>query len=479
MSVTLFGVLVIVTGSWLLLRGSIVAMLIFVMICSLMSGAAALAPSGLNGSTVPPAATAMPFLILRCLLPGTGTARVVGQAIRATIWLGFFALYGALTAYVLPRIFAGTIAVTPLRPIAGDNLFVTYPLAFSAQNVTVSVYLLLTAFGALCSFVALRQPGAPRLWARAVSVVALLHAGFGFASVVLAGTPLEAILKFFRNGFYAQLDQTVQGLVRMNGIAPEPSGYALYGFGYFVLATELWLRDVDPRWTRAASIALGSALLLSTSSTAYVGLAGYAMIGGLRLFIMPGGVRSGKLLALGAMAGLGAVLALLLVLRHPEAWNAVASMASRLLFEKGESLSGQQRLMWAKQGLAAFWASGGLGIGVGSFRSSSLVTAIIGSVGVIGTTAFVAHLLAVVKPLRRSTYHAPPPIEQRMGVAASWTVLVMLVPAAVTAASPDPGLSWGLTSGAALALRFGAVPASVRHAAMARAGWRRWRARAG
>lgn len=453
MTITLFGVLVILVGGWLLLRAPSSAMLAFVMLASLMSGSAAFVLTGLGGSTVPPASAALPFLVLRCLLPGGHAPEQWAAALRDNGWLLLFVVYGAAGAYILPRIFAGQVHVTPLRPIPTGDPFVTFPLAFSTQNVTVSVYLLLTLLAALCTYLVASRPGNAFRLARVAALVGGIHALLGFASVAFVGTPLIALLEFFRNGFYAQLDQTVSGLVRMNGIAPEPSGYAMFGFGYCVLNCELWSRGVETRWTRPAALLLIAALLLSTSSTAYVGLAGYGAVWIARLILSPGRFGAhGLLLLLGLvlMAGIAFISALLLM---PDGVATVGRIADRVLFEKGESLSGMQRLGWALQGFEAFRASGGLGIGMGSFRSSSLLTAILGSAGVIGMCAFLLHLVRVFGPFRASTYRPGTAREEDVGIAASWTALVMLFPAAVTAASPDPGLNWGIMGGLALGLR--------------------------
>jgi hypothetical protein len=453
MTITIFGLLVLVVGSWLLLRGSMLDLLSFVMLMSLMNGSAAFVLTGLGGSTVPPAAASLPFLLLRCLLPDHARSPVLASALRANFLLIAFAIYGAISAYLLPRIFEGSISVTPLRPIPTDDPFVTFPLSFSSQNVTVSGYLLLTMAAGICAFMAATTPNAIKRLPRIAAIIAIVHAVLGFASVLVAGTPGAAFLEFFRNGFYAQLDQTVQGFVRMNGIFPEPSGFAAFGLIYFFFVTELWLLDVDARWTGSASLLLLAALVTSTSSTAYIGIAAYLVIVTLRTLATPGAIRAQKLIGPAIVIIVLILGAALTQLFQPGLIESIQRIADRILFDKQQSLSGMQRLMWAKQGLEAFWASGGLGIGMGSFRSSSLLTAILGSTGVIGITTFAAHLLKVLKPFRQSTYRPPHDARVRVGVAAAWTMVIMLIPASATAASPDPGLTWGLLGGLALALR--------------------------
>ena len=73
--------------------------------------------------------------------------------------------------------------------------------------------------------------------------------------------------------------------------------------------------------------------------------------------------------------------------------------------------------------------------------------------GVIGIATYLAQLLRVFQPLRQSTYMPSGDSRIDVGVAASWTVIAMTIPAFVSAPSPDPGLNWGLIVGIALGLR--------------------------
>lgn len=428
-------------------------MLRLVLFFSLMGGSAALILTSLGGSTVQPAVFAVAFLLLRCLLPGPGQGARLRLAARDQLLLAFFVLYGVAGAMLLPRIFAGAIDVTPMRPIPSRYAFAAFPLAFSTQNITSAVYLGVTLTAALCSHMASQAEGSERVIARTAAIVALTHAALGLCSVFLAGTPVSGVLKFFRNGFYAQVDQSFQGFVRMNGIWPEPSVFAAYGFAWFVFVTELWLRDIDKRWTTWGALILGGALLISTSTTAYIGFAAYGTIIGLRILLLPGSVSLRKSLTFlaGGMIGLAGLLGLIAV--NADAAAALGDFIARFTVDKASSASALQRGFWMRKGIDAFWISNGLGIGPGSFRSSSLVTAILGSTGVIGAAAVVMYLLKVFKPLHRSTYIRVTETRKATGIAASWAAVVMLIPTSFSAATPDPGLVWGCFCGMSLALR--------------------------
>lgn len=477
MALTLFGLIILAIGGLLLVRASSTGMLLLVLASSLMGGSAAILLPALGGSSVPPAIMATMLLAARCLMPLGDQPRALQDAVSSNSWLILFALYGALSALILPRIFEGVIDVMPLRPIKAKDPFVTYPLAYSTQNITVAVYLLMTMVGAIGAHMAAQRHGSEQIIARAAGAIGAGHAVLGFAGVAAAGTPAVAFFDFFRNGSYAQLDQAVSGVVRVAGIFPEPSAYALYGFVWFVFNAELWQRGVAPRWTGAGAVALLAALLLSTSSTAYIGLAAYGVVLAVRKILFPGTLPMAAM-----VAGIGSLIllvigALVLRLVQPAVFDQVLGIAEKMTVGKSDSLSGMQRMMWAMQGWHGFIASGGLGVGAGSFRSSSLITAILGSMGVIGILSFLVHLARVLQPLRRSTYEPVSDPRIAAGAAAGWTATLMIVPAALSAASPDPGLLWGLMGGMALGLRHhrspatapGSVNATPRHAGIAQA----------
>jgi hypothetical protein len=123
-----------------------------------------------------------------------------------------------------------------------------------------------------------------------------------------------------------------------------------------------------------------------------------------------------------------------------------------MIWNKSTSTSGQQRQFWAMQGLDAFSVSMGLGIGPGSFRSSSLATAIIGSMGVIGSVTFTWYCLTLLFPRRRASDGRVDPVRTAVAAAASWAALAGLIPPLISGASPDPGMEFAALAGLALAL---------------------------
>jgi len=452
MQITLIGIIVYLFGSVILFRGRIVTMLAFVLLCSLVGGSAAMIMTSLGGSSIPPGQLALFFLCLRIMMQ-KGALPTIHLALRANIWFILFAAYGVAGAMILPRIFAGKIDVAPMKIVRLQNLLDSFPLAFSSQNITTAFYIVGSALFAIFTFVAVRQPGGAVRVVKISTIIALVHAGLGFASVMLPHDLWLTATSIFRNGSYAQTDQSIGGFIRMSGIMPEPSSYAAFAFCWFVFMVELWLRDINGRWTGCAAAALAAALIISTSSTAYACMAIYALILIIRLIIFPGCFTSGKVAWLVSVAAITAIAVALLMAVQPALAAELIDLLAKLTVEKGDSESGLQRAFWARQGFDAFYASYGLGVGPGSFRSSSNVTAIIGSMGVIGCISFCCYLVMIFGPLRNSTYMAPLDPVDGVGVAASWAAIGTLIVGALISPTPDPGTTFAMFAGIALSLR--------------------------
>ena len=461
MEPTIFGALVLAIGAVLMLWGSLQALILFVLLLTLLGGSSAITLTVLGNSSIQPANLAVCFLIVRYLLPGRSRGDDVIAGIKANAALVCFVLYGVAGAYLLPRIFAGSMYVTPLHPNPTRDPFASEPLKFTNQNITISVYMLQTMLAAIGATVVARRRLAAGAAAasRALSalaittaIICLVHAALGILSVV-AKEPLAGMFAFFRNSTYAQLDQEVGAYARMNGIFPEPSNYAAYGFAWQVLATELWLRGMKPVWTGSAALVLGLALAASLSSTAYLGFAAYGLALALRMALAPGTIPLRKVIWLAAVALSGLAVVLTLAALSPAMGAAVGKIFAGQTFDKTQSLSAIQRGFWARQGIDAFVVSQGLGIGPGSFRSSSLATAVLGCMGLVGGLAFPLYCWRIFKPLRRSTWHCTTNPARAVGAAASWAALMQLVPLNFTAPSPDPGILWALFCGLAIGLR--------------------------
>lgn len=471
MELTFIGAIQVLIGLALFVGGSVEAMFAFVLASALFGGSAAVLLPLIGGSSIPPVQFALVFMAMRLLVPGAGQMAALGQALRANGWLLAFVLYGVTIAFIAPRLFAGQVDVTPLRGRVEARyvstmayVYATRPLAFSPQNLTTAIYIIGTLLAALGSYVACMRERGRFVLVRTLAVVGTLHALFGFASVVLKGTPAEVVLSVFRNGSYAQLDHSYLGFVRMTGLWPEASSFSNYALILFVFSFECWLRRIDPRWTGTAAALLGAALALSTSSTAYAGLPAYAALVAVRALVFPGALPADRALWIGAALLAMTALVSALMIWKPALAAGFGEMLRHMTVDKGESLSALQRRFWAWQGIDAFIKSAGIGIGPGSFRSSSLATAVLGCTGVIGAVTLSFHFLSAFAALRQSTWTPVANPGFSTAAACGWAMLMGLAVASISSPTCDPGTDIAILSGAALAMRRRQTPARVRQA---------------
>jgi hypothetical protein len=200
-------------------------------------------------------------------------------------------------------------------------------------------------------------------------------------------------------------------------------------------------------------LAMGAVLFFSTSSTAYFGLAIYGLFFALRTIALPSPANFTKAKAAFAALGLLVFLAALVFLASPALVESVVDVVKQMTIEKSSSESGLQRLYWTRQGWELFLASYGLGVGSGSFRSSSIFVAMLGSMGIIGIVSFLIYLIVIFQPWRRSSWTESPVPLENLGGALGSAALLGLIPAAVNTASAVPGVSFAILASASLAFR--------------------------
>lgn len=452
MELTFIGVIQLVIGSAIVIAGSLRAAIVFLLLSGLFNGSAALLLPALGGSSIPPIHFALLFVMLRILVPRGGYVGNLPDAFRANRWLGLFVAYGVVIAYIGPRLFGGDIAVYPMDYVEGGR-FDTLPLKPTSQNITASLYLVGTLCLAMSAWIACRSPRNASAVVSSVIFIAWAHITLGILAFVVRGTPFDDIVELFRNSTYMQINTDVGGFVRIRGIFPEASSYASYAFAIFVINVELWYRAIRPQATGAAALGLATILFFSTSSSAYVGLACYLIFFFSRSALLPAASTSDKVKTVLVTIGfLGFITAILLAV-IPSLPSAVARMILEMTFEKSASDSGAQRMFWAMQGWHGFIASYGIGLGPGSFRSSSIIMAILGAMGVIGITAFLFYLFTVFQPWRASTWGQGDYSDYSLGAAFSSAALLSLIPEVVSSANVVPDASFAIFAGAALALR--------------------------
>lgn len=453
MTPTIYGVIVLIIGGYLMTR-PIVWMLSFFIITTLFGGASAIDLPALGGSSVQPSLLVLVLLGVRIVLSKPMSLSGIGDSIWVNLMLVAYCVYGAITAFLLPKIFFHQIELVPM----GAAYLGPQPLAFSSQNITTAFYLIGTGFAAVAASLIAKDPRSPSIMVNTFIFVTWAHVATGIADLALTAVHMGDLLNIFRNGHYAQLTQVVMSVHRISGIMPEPSNYSAYGIVLLAIMSELWIRGVASRSAGPAALAMLVLLILTTSTTAYAGVGVYALTLIARILLVPAARRSRKALVVGGLLFTSVFAGVGVMMLSPATAQKAIDIIKFATVAKASSESGEQRASWARAGFEAFASTHGFGVGVGSFRSSGLFAAILGSMGLTGGILFAVYLFQVIRPLQSSSYRVRVSSPLCFGAAASWAILMSVVSSALSSASPDPGALFGVIAGLAVVWRTAKAP---------------------
>ncbi len=318
-----------------------------------------------------------------------------GRALLTLMPLLALLLYALLSVVLLPNLFAGRIMVWPQKADPIDPSFV--PLTFTAGNITQTLYLAMNVTIAVVTALFLTRARIPYY----TIIAAYLTAGYiavgiafwQFAARVV-GIPFPDTV-FFSNPGWAIVDQQMDGVPRIQGSFSEPAGLAFYLAGLCFCC--LWLtargcRVMNPSLLLMLAI---MAMLISTSTT---GIATVAV--GLPIVLLLAGLGADTR-AVGHLAKTVSILALsstiafapVLILK-PSILTSVNNVVTSTLTKRDSELYAA-RTGLDVAALATVGPTYGLGVGWGSFRTSSLIPGLLANAGVFGIVA-VLWLLASV-----------------------------------------------------------------------------------
>lgn len=340
------------------------------------------------------------FFMARIVL-AVGTGPVVASAFppRPGFWLLALTVLGVLSAFFLPRLFAGmtdTMAVT--RTYGGKSFITPAPLGPTGTNITQAVYaaggLLAFAF----AFAFARYLARPGQIIRAFLIVGLACAAAAALDLVTFYTGTGFILDSVRTANYNFLTATeMSGMKRIAGTFAEASAFASYMLPLFAFSASLWLDRTRSLLAATAAGLLLLALVLSTSATGLAGLAAImAMLSGRSIVSTmqrPGTMRTASIS--GAVMACAAVLLALPVVA-PAAALEWWEYLQEALFNKATSSSGQERMLWNTTALQNFIDTNWAGAGLGSARASSYPLVLLSNVGIGGFVLFLAFAISLL-----------------------------------------------------------------------------------
>lgn len=361
-------------------------------------GSLQMLPGSGGGANLLPQSACAALLIGKVLIQRGNITRGTEAAVdpqRLALFSAFL-VYAVLGALVLPRIFAGMFEVVPVSAFR----FGTDILKPGAGNITQSCYMALS-FAMTLSFTIIGQPDETRDRFRlAVLYGAFALIGTGILDFVTYTLHISAVLDPFRTATYALLtDVEAEGAKRVVGLMPEASSYgsACVGLLSIILFMRpLYRKGLEQTLAVLAIVMLMAMTMLSTSSTAIVGLGVMGAVYGFDLLIRmldPHNPRRDQLNLEISLIILVVFTIFVSFVVKPDLFDPIISLVNKMVFQKASSASYAERSLWNRVGWHAFLDSGGLGAGLGSIRVSNWGISILGSTGVFGAILMFGYIL--------------------------------------------------------------------------------------
>ncbi|PXX20815.1 hypothetical protein C7399_101545 [Paraburkholderia tropica] len=457
--VSIYGLIVFVTGLVALYtshRCAIYAMMVFALFGSTQA-------VGLGSIGILPAQLFLAFFAIRAFnLAGGKTLADAVSLDKPGFWLLCTCVWGVVGAILLPRLLLGSTLVYPVDRSSQEVLL--KPLGPVSGNLSQSVYCVSDVIVYCTTYAFLKYRGVYRTLANAIFVLAALDVVAGCLDIVFHAAGIDAMSAIKTAQFADLTGEEMGGLVRISGTFSETSAFSGFTLPLFIFCLNLWLVGYRTKIAGSLALATGILLLLSTSGTAYVGLGAYA---GVLVFSRPGVIsrsaiaRKQRLWVVGACAGLLVVLYVILFL--PSVANAITDFFNTAVFSKAGSSSGVERMGWNAQGVTNFLDTYGIGVGLGSIRTSSFLIVVLANLGVVGVVCYGMFLgTSLLTPIP-SAYGFS---ERAICYAARHGMIATLIVASASAGVFELGAPFYIFAAAA-----GALSPRVSRRAMARARW--------
>jgi hypothetical protein len=414
----------------------------------------------LGGANIQPSHFALLFLAVAVAL----RPRMLSASLSSLnypgpgFWFTLFVFYSVVATAFLPRMFAGGTIVYSLARGSDVHRILSTPLAPTSTNLTQSIYLL----GSLCCFAIVTgfaRVGGMAIVARAFVVSSAICVFFAVADLATYATNTTDLLAFIRNANYRMLsDGDIQGFKRIVGSFPEAGAYGYAALALFSFILVLGVEGFKAPFLWSITLLLGISLLLCTSTTAYAAGAIVALL--VLVFCLIRVVRStatSRHLAYIAGCLFALPLLVMTIMLIPSAAESISNLINATVTTKLESTSGEERLRWNSQALTSFFDTSGMGAGLGSIRTSSLIVALLANVGLPGTILFLVFLVSLVRSVLRRRGNG---IEQTVGLAAWFSCIAQVAAASISAGAVDLGPLFAITSGLSVAYALGPLEAA-------------------
>lgn len=292
-------------------------------------------------------------------------------------------VYAVAGAIILPRVFAGQTSVfVPARD--SDGVF-ELPLAPVSGNVTQAAYFTIGALTFLAISVLLVKRENLLLIRRGFFTFSTLLTILGLIDVTAKGMGYGDVFWLIRSaGYTMHTDTAAIGFSRITGAYTEASVFGSATLASLVFTFTYWRRTAST-FALSLSIVLAGLLLLSTSTTAYMGAAIMAtpIVASIFRSMLAGRLSWSDLSLFGLVIVCIAVV-LSMYAYSTEILAPFVSLFETAILNKPLSASAHERAYWNQRSLQSFFDTFGLGIGLGSSRSSSWVISVLSQLGLTG-----------------------------------------------------------------------------------------------
>jgi len=443
----------IVAGSIFLISYLLGAPLIIGLLASLPFGSTAFAALPAVGGSTPLIYTLFAAILILVVLIRKHITREISTIFTQfpTAWIALcLSFYAAVSAFVFPRLFLGQTTAF----VVIDGAYVELPLVPVSQNITQTAYFILgiLTFFAF-SILMLKQKNMTYV---RKGFFAFVIVNIALALTELGGKIIGAgdILLPIRTAAYELLTEVVEsGFFRISGGYPEASAFAQAGLAGLAFTYAYW-RTAKSIFAFILCAILLTLLLFSTSSTAYGTLAILSLF---PLFSLLSALVYNRfqtqdlfLIFLGVL-----VFTILLAtyLYDETIFDPFVELIDTMVLDKATSASGIERAYWNERSLQALIDTGGVGIGMGSSRSSSWFISVLSQLGIVGAIAMLSLLFVILRGMGRLNL-SPDTLEYfALAEGLRAAVIAMLIAVSLAGSSADPGIIFFIALGGILACR--------------------------
>jgi hypothetical protein len=416
-------------------------LLIVSLIASLAFGSTAFATLTSLGGSTPLIYTFFAALLVTAVAARRRIWQELGSVFGSVrpIWmLACLMLYAIVGAWLLPRLFAGQISVfVQTKTRKGVVESVLEPVS---ANTTQTAYFILGGLTAIALCVLLQRGDRLKHVRRGFFVWCCLHTGLGLVDFIgkLAGA--GDVLAPIRTAGYAMLTGDSQaGFSRIAGAYSEASTFGAASLACLAFTYTYWrkTKSVLAQWLTVTVFLL---IVLSTSSTAYVGLAVISIPVAISLTraLLKRRLQADEVLILAALA-VGLTIIAGISIYDEKILAPFQQLFEATIVNKSSSSSGHQRMYWNIKSLEAFSDTTGLGIGFGSSRASSWAIAVLSQLGLVGSLMMAALAVTVVRGLEPFREWADPETDAIVSSLRA-CALANILAASVGGGTADPGM---------------------------------------